>query len=176
MNRRQVLGGVSAILLGSSAGCLRITTPDSGPDSIHLESGVWMPSEDEPVPDTLLFEDEPSAVENVVGSAADEYEAFVRDTDFGNSYLVLLQNITAAEGAKLTIRGTERNEDRLEIDIDVWLPIDIGPSNDGMHPNAIATRRPRDERGIPGTLSRNVQRPEDRSLLESFSVRIDQAL
>lgn len=173
MNRRRLVSSGSLAVTADLAGCVGTLTsrPSTGADTLQMESDVWGEAAG-PRLATRAFDDAVTALEGVVGPAAETFAAFVHETDFRASYLALVQGIGVGSGTRLTLRETERVDETLHVTVDTWPPADREPRPDAIYDNSLATRLPRDEWGVPRTVAATVVRPEDRSLTEEIGERV----
>lgn len=80
---------------------------------------------------------------------ADDVEGFVRDTAFGRSYLLVVQDLQSPE-EWLALRSVERTDGGLAVE--VLVDADTGSPVDSLAPHSLAVRVTDDRAGTPGEL------------------------
>lgn len=158
MKRRSVLATSAGIVFSSVAGCLGgAQTAPEGMDveTRHwvadiLEEGIWYQRrEREESVDRYheLIDDETTAQNRIDGG--EEVRAFVEETDFAESYLVVVQNMMQS-ARWLELQQIERTTQGLDIAVETASPDE--PYGDDAAVHSLAIRVTDEQAGTPDEL------------------------
>ena len=158
MKRRGILATVGGIALSTAAGCLgeEQTVPDGlTVDTRHwvddiLEEGIWYQrQEGDASVDRfhVLLEDETAAQNQTAGD--DDVMEFIEETDFTESYLVVVQNMMQS-ARWLELQQIERTEDGINIAVETASPDE--PYGDDAAVHSLLIRVTDEQAGTPAEL------------------------
>ena len=157
MDRRTVLATTGGIVLSTIAGCIGEEQTPEGiiVDTRHwvadvLEEGIWYAHQEREGSVNRshdLIEDE-SAAQNKITQDEEVWE-FVEETDFEDSYHIIVQNMMQS-ARWLELDRIERMERGLDIAVETASPDE--PYGDDAAPHSLAIRVTDEQAGIPDEL------------------------